>query len=45
MGLIGGCQDDPALAELESDETEVAIYLNGTERNYRIRDLVRKARC
>jgi hypothetical protein len=43
MGLIGGCQDDPALAELESDETEVAIYLNGTERNYRISELARNA--
>jgi len=45
MGLIGGCQGDPALAELESDETEVTLYLNGTERNYRISELARRARC
>ncbi len=44
MGLLGGSQGDPALAALESDETEVTLYLNGTERSYRISELVRKAR-
>jgi hypothetical protein len=44
MGLLGGSQGDPALAALESDETEVTLYLNGTERNYRISELVRKTR-
>jgi len=45
MGLLVGSQGDPALAPLESDETEVTLYLNGTERSYRISELVRKARC
>jgi hypothetical protein len=45
MGLIAGSQGDPALAPLESDETEVVLYLNGTERSYRISELARKARC
>ena len=44
MGLLGGSQGDPALAALASDETEVTLYLNGTERSYRISELVRKAR-
>jgi len=43
MGLIGGSQDNGALAALESDETEVTLYLNGTERSYRISKLARKA--
>jgi hypothetical protein len=43
MGLLGGSQGDPALTALESDETEVTLYLNGTERSYRISELVRKA--
>jgi len=43
MGLIGGSQDNGALAALESDETEVTLYLNGTERSYRISELARKA--
>ena len=43
MGLLGGSQGDTALAALESDETEVTLYLNGTERSYRISELVRKA--
>jgi hypothetical protein len=43
MGLVAGSQGDPALAPLESDETEVALYLNGTERKYRISELARKA--
>jgi hypothetical protein len=43
MGLLGGSQGDPVLAALESDETEVTLYLNGTERSYRISELARKA--
>ncbi len=43
MGLLGGSQGDPALTSLESDETEVTLYLNGTERSYRISELVKKA--
>ncbi|UCG21571.1 MAG: HEAT repeat domain-containing protein [Deltaproteobacteria bacterium] len=43
MGLLVGSQGDPALAPLESDETEVVLYLNGTERSYRISELARKA--
>jgi hypothetical protein len=43
MGLLGGSKGDTALAPLESDETEVTLYLNGTERNYRISELARKA--
>ena len=43
MGLIGGSEDNGALAALESDETEVTLYLNGTERSYRISELARKA--
>jgi hypothetical protein len=39
MGLLVGSQGDPALAPLESDETEVTLYLNGTERSYRISEL------
>ena len=42
MGLIGGSEDNGALAALESDETEVTLYLNGTERSYRISELARK---
>ena len=44
MGLIVDSLGDPALAPLESDETEVALYLNGAERKYRISELVRKTR-
>jgi hypothetical protein len=43
MGSIGVSQGDPALTELESDETEVTLYLNGKDRSYRISELVRKA--
>jgi len=42
MGFLGGVQDNIVLAELETDETEVTLYLNGTERRYRISELVRK---
>jgi hypothetical protein len=43
MGSIGVSQGDPALTELESDETEVTLYLNGKDRSYRISELARKA--
>jgi hypothetical protein len=43
MGLLGGSNDNGSLAALESDETEVELYLNGTERIYQIRELARKA--
>jgi hypothetical protein len=43
MGLIGDSQGDSALAVLESDETEVTLYLNGKDRSYRISELARKA--
>jgi hypothetical protein len=45
MGLIGVSQGDPALTKLESDETEVTLWLNGKARSYRISELARKARC
>ena len=45
MGFLGGSQGNGALAELEGDKTEVTLYLNGTERKYRICELARKARC
>ena len=45
IGLLGGSQGNGALAELEGDKTEVTLYLNGTERKYRICELARKARC
>jgi hypothetical protein len=44
LGLLGGDEVDAVLAELQSDDTEVTLYLNGTERSYRIGELVRKAR-
>jgi HEAT repeat protein len=43
MGLLGGSQANGALAELESDKTEVILYLNGNERKYRICELAREA--
>ena len=36
MGLLGSSQRNGALEELEADETEVTLFLDGTERNYRI---------
>ncbi|UCE84250.1 MAG: HEAT repeat domain-containing protein [Deltaproteobacteria bacterium] len=42
LGLLGGSQDKTALAGLENDETEITLFLNGTERNYRISELARK---
>ena len=44
LGLLGGGQVDAVLVELESDDTEVTLYLNGKESNYRIGDIARKAR-
>jgi len=43
MGLLGGSQTNGTLAELETDETEVTLYLNGRECNFRISELARKA--
>jgi len=45
MGFLGGIHDNIILAELETDETEVTLYVNGTERTYRISELVRTTRC
>ena len=45
MGLLGSGQDNGSLAELENDETEVTLYLNGTEQTFRISELARKARA
>lgn len=44
LGFLGGDQVDAVLGELESDDTEVTLCLNGTERNYRISKLARKKR-
>ena len=44
LGLLGGGQVDAILAELEGDDTEVTLYLNGTERKYRISEIARKER-
>ena len=42
MRLLGVSEGDPALTPLENDETEFTLYLNGTERSYRISELTRK---
>jgi hypothetical protein len=44
MGFLVSSQRNGAMAKLETDETEVTLYLDGTERNYRIGELARKAR-
>ena len=44
MGLLGSGQDNGSLAKLENDETEVTLYLNGTEQTFRISELVKKTR-
>jgi hypothetical protein len=44
MGFLVRSQGNGAMAKLETDETEVVLYLDGTERNYRIGELARKAR-
>ena len=43
IGLLGAGQDIPDLEILKSDDTEVTLCLNGTERKYRISELARKA--
>ena len=43
IGLLGAGQDIPDLEILKSDDTEVTLCLNGTERAYRISELARKA--
>ena len=43
LGFLGGDDVDAVLADLERDDTEVTLFLNGTERRYRINELVRKA--
>ncbi len=43
LGFLGGDQVDAVLADLESDDTEVTLFLNGTERTYRISELARNA--
>jgi hypothetical protein len=43
LGFLGGDQVGGVLRELESDDTEVTLFLNGTERTYRISELARKA--
>ena len=43
LGFFGGDQVGGVLGELESDDTEVTLFLNGTERTYRISELARKA--
>jgi HEAT repeat protein len=43
LGVLGGGRVDQILAELESDDTEVTLCLNGTERKYRISELAIKA--
>ena len=44
IGLLHAGQDAPGLEVLKSDNTEVTLCLNGTERTYRISELARKAR-
>jgi len=42
--LLDAGQDAPGLELLKSDDTEVTLFLNGTERKYRISELARKTR-
>lgn len=44
LGFLGGDQVGAVLGQLESDDTEVTLFLNGTERKYRISELARKTR-
>lgn len=44
LGFFGGDQVGGVLGELESDDTEVILFLNGTERTYRISELARRTR-
>ena len=43
IGLLTAGQDAPGLEVLKSDDTEVTLCLNGTERTYRISEIVKKA--
>ena len=44
LGLLAAGQDDPpGLEILKGDDTEVALYLNGTERTYLLSDLAKQA--
>ena len=43
IGLLAAGQDDPGLEVLKSDDTEVALYLNGTERTYLVSELAKQA--
>ncbi len=43
IGLLGAGQNIADLEVLKSDDTEVTLCLNGTERKYRISELARKA--
>jgi hypothetical protein len=45
LGFFGGDQVGGVLGELESDDTEVTLFLNGTERTYRISELARRTRA
>ena len=44
IGLLKAGQDAPGLEVLKSDDTEVVLYLNGTERTYLVSDLAKQAR-
>jgi hypothetical protein len=43
IGLLTAGQDAPGLEALKNDDTEVRLCLNGTERTYRISEIVKKA--
>ena len=43
VGFLSAGQDAPDLEALKSDDTEVTLFLNGTERKYRIGELAKKA--
>ena len=43
IGLLAAGQDVPGLELLKSDDTEVALYLNGTERTYLVSELAKQA--
>jgi hypothetical protein len=43
MGLLTAGQDDPGLEVLKTDDTEVALYLDGTERTYLVSELAKQA--
>lgn len=43
IGLLTAGQDAPGLEVLKSDDTEVVLYLNGTERTYLVSELAKQA--